>query len=533
MGAPHPTPAAGRGARAGAHRRRCRGSSSPACAGATSASTSRRPRCTSSTGSSRAGRPTTSPPTCCRRRCSTSGRWPWRSSSTSSGRCCSSCSRSWCAARAAASSALALGALVASSFVVVGVVLAHLAAARPSSPRRPGSGSSASGPCSPSPSPAGRGRRTPARGSAALGWAALAALVAVALWLPQDIDWPGAWALLPTLPTAVLLWVGWQGPARGPVRVLGTAPMVWVGGLSYSIYLWHWPVIILGGWTADAFGATLPAWGVVAARARLGRARVAVVALRRVADPPRPVAARPPAGAARRRAGPVLRRRARRPAAVRAALALHHDAARRHPAAVVAARRRDAAAGPAASSRSTTPAGSPPTRWSRARTGRRPTSTTARCPSPPPTPVACTFGDPQGATTVALVGDSKAMQWLPALEEAAATRGWRVVTYGKSSCAFSDAPAAQAGAAYPQCDAWNARGHGRPARRSARRRRHLRAWPASAWTGSGTERPPRSSTATPRAGRPSRMPVCRSSSSATARSRPTTSTCAPRGTRPS
>ncbi len=47
------------------------------------------------------------------------------------------------------------------------------------------------------------------------------------------------------------------------------------------------------------------------------------------------------------------------------------------------------------------------------------------------------------------------MQWLPALEEAAATRGWRVVTYGKSSCAFSDAPAAQAGAAYPQCDAWN------------------------------------------------------------------------------
>ena len=180
---------------------------------------------------------------------------------------------------------------------------------------------------------AGRPRpTTPARGSAALGWAALAALVAVALWLPQDIDWPGAWALLPTLPTAALLWVGWQGPARGPVRVLGTAPMVWVGGLSYSIYLWHWPVIILGGWTAEAFGATLPAWGLVAAGARLGRARVAVVAVRRVPDPPRPVAARPAPGPARRRSRPVLRRRARGPAAVRAPLTVHHDAARRHPA---------------------------------------------------------------------------------------------------------------------------------------------------------------------------------------------------------
>ena len=110
-------------------------------------------------------------------------------------------------------------------------------------------------------------------------------------------------------------------------------------------------------------------------------------------------------------------------------------------------------------------------------------------PVPATAPVACTFGDPQGSTTVALVGDSKAMQWLPALEEAATTRSWRIVTFGKSSCAFSDAPAAQAGAAYPECDEWNA------AVMDA-----LRADPpdvvvtsgvaASAWTGGGTARAP-------------------------------------------
>jgi hypothetical protein len=71
-------------------------------------------------------------------------------------------------------------------------------------------------------------------------------------------------------------------------------------------------------------------------------------------------------------------------------------------------------------------------------------------------PVPCVFGDPGGAVTLALVGDSKAMQWLPALEEQARERHWRVVTYGKSSCAFSAAPAALLGQPYPQCDAWNA-----------------------------------------------------------------------------
>ena len=58
---------------------------------------------------------------------------------------------------------------------------------------------------------AGRPRpASPVRGARVLGWAALLTLVAVALLLPDGIDWPGAWALLPTVPTAVLLWLGGQ-----------------------------------------------------------------------------------------------------------------------------------------------------------------------------------------------------------------------------------------------------------------------------------------------------------------------------------
>jgi hypothetical protein len=70
-------------------------------------------------------------------------------------------------------------------------------------------------------------------------------------------------------------------------------------------------------------------------------------------------------------------------------------------------------------------------------------------------PVRCDFGA-SSPTTVALVGDSKAMQWLPALERLAATHGWHVVTYGKSSCAFSAGGAALVGRPYPSCDRWSA-----------------------------------------------------------------------------
>ncbi len=336
---------------------------------------------------------------------------------------------------------------------------------------------------------AGRPRpKTAVKGSAALGWAALVALLAVALWLPQDIDWPGAWALLPTIPTAVLLWVGWQGPPGGPVRVLGTAPMVWVGGLSYSIYLWHWPVIILGGWTAEAFGTIIPAWGLVALA--LASVLPAWLSWRFLESPIHH--------------GPWLRDRPR--ALLAAGLALSCVG-------VLAALPLFLLRSPFTT---TPPDGAlPPLSQLGAATLRpgqpftavddpgwvtpdplvagedRPKADVDRCQVPveATTPVACTFGDPRGSTTIALVGDSKAMQWLPALEEAAATRGWRVVTYGKSSCAFSDAPAALAGAAYPQCDAWN--------RAVAQA---LAADPpdavvtsgvaASAWAGNGTARQP-------------------------------------------
>ena len=50
----------------------------------------------------------------------------------------------------------------------------------------------------------------------------------------------------------------------------------------------------------------------------------------------------------------------------------------------------------------------------------------------------CVYGDERSAFTVALVGDSHAAQWFPALERVAKTRGWRILTFVKVACPFVD-----------------------------------------------------------------------------------------------
>jgi hypothetical protein len=46
----------------------------------------------------------------------------------------------------------------------------------------------------------------------------------------------------------------------------------------------------------------------------------------------------------------------------------------------------------------------------------------------------CVYGNPSSETTVVLFGDSKAMQWFPALEELAKERDWRLVGVTKAAC---------------------------------------------------------------------------------------------------
>ena len=67
-------------------------------------------------------------------------------------------------------------------------------------------------------------------------------LLASATLQPQLGHFPGLPTLLPVAGALLIL----QQPAQGPAgRLLASRPMVWLGELSYSLYLWHWPVLAL------------------------------------------------------------------------------------------------------------------------------------------------------------------------------------------------------------------------------------------------------------------------------------------------
>ena len=79
--------------------------------------------------------------------------------------------------------------------------------------------------------------------ASAVGWVGAGALTIAALVITETQPFPGIAALLPVSATALLIWAG-SGQTVGVSRVLSTRPMVRVGDLSYSWYLWHWPIIV-------------------------------------------------------------------------------------------------------------------------------------------------------------------------------------------------------------------------------------------------------------------------------------------------
>lgn len=80
----------------------------------------------------------------------------------------------------------------------------------------------------------------------ALGWAGLVAMVSCGLVLTVDRSFPGYVALRPTLAAAAIIIAGQTGSRFGVDRLLSSRAAVALGDNSYALYLWHWPVLVLG-----------------------------------------------------------------------------------------------------------------------------------------------------------------------------------------------------------------------------------------------------------------------------------------------
>ncbi|UWQ21564.1 acyltransferase family protein [Jannaschia sp. W003] len=93
--------------------------------------------------------------------------------------------------------------------------------------------------------------------------AGLAMILASALLITRATPFPGAAALVPTLGAALVIHAGREG-ATGAGRLLSTALPVWIGRISYSLYLWHWPVIVAFVYLALRMPSGAEAAGLIA-----------------------------------------------------------------------------------------------------------------------------------------------------------------------------------------------------------------------------------------------------------------------------
>lgn len=90
----------------------------------------------------------------------------------------------------------------------------------------------------------GHWRRLPPGVAAVAGWGGLACIALACTWFSPTTPFPGLAALLPTVGALLVIGAGCAIPTQGCGRLLGTAPMQALGRISYSWYLWHWPVLI-------------------------------------------------------------------------------------------------------------------------------------------------------------------------------------------------------------------------------------------------------------------------------------------------
>ena len=305
---------------------------------------------------------------------------------------------------------------------------------------------------------------------------ALAAILSCGALIDGVQEFPGPWALVPVGATMLMILAGanLQGRADAsdemplPNRLLAAGPLVALGAMAYSLYLWHWPLLIFwlsytGHTHANFFEGTA---------LLLVSGLLAYLTTRLVEDPlryrvpagdaaPSPVAANP---------WPV---RLRRPTmALGSVVALLGVALT-----VTSFTWSEHVSGERATGKELSELSAQDYPGARALTAHvrvptlrmRPTVLEVKDDLPAttrdgcisdfvnPAVVNCTYGDLAAGRTIALAGGSHAEHWLPALDLLGHLHHFKVVTYLKMGCPLSteQVPLIMgSNAPYPQCREW-------------------------------------------------------------------------------
>ncbi|HEX2145038.1 MAG TPA: acyltransferase, partial [Glycomyces sp.] len=93
---------------------------------------------------------------------------------------------------------------------------------------------------------AARLRAVPGWVAASASWAGLVMIVAAVFVLNEKTVFPGTAAALPVAGAALVIAAGCVPHRFGAQTLLGIRPAQYIGKVSYGLYLWHWPLIMIG-----------------------------------------------------------------------------------------------------------------------------------------------------------------------------------------------------------------------------------------------------------------------------------------------
>ena len=101
-------------------------------------------------------------------------------------------------------------------------------------------------------------RRVPALVAAVMSWLGLGLILLAAVVFSPSTPYPGWKVALPVIGAALVIGGGVAAPKNGAESLLRLRPFQWIGLVSYSLYLWHWPVLTI---VAERRGTeSLPVW---------------------------------------------------------------------------------------------------------------------------------------------------------------------------------------------------------------------------------------------------------------------------------
>ncbi|MFV0496351.1 acyltransferase family protein [Mycobacterium sp.] len=319
-------------------------------------------------------------------------------------------------------------------------------------------------------------KRLPLLPAAVAGWAGLTLILLTGTQLVPHTPYPGTSALLPVLGAVMIIGAGSVTGGMGVGRLLCPPPMRAIGRMSYSWYLWQWPVVLLlprllgdpGGLPGRLAATTVSAGlAVITMHAVENPGRFAA-ALRRSVKNSLAVAGAASAAAVCACAAlltavpvpmglgspaPQARTDPMPPDAAAREAAVHHAFAKVRQLVATSAGLR-AVPSNLYPPLSVVPVDKPAVFVNGCLRSWREVGQDE-----------CAGGDTASSTTVALIGDSHAAMWEPALRQVAKQRHWRLETMTKVTCPFLDIPTRSPylGRRYTECEKWRGEIMGRVA----------------------------------------------------------------------